>query len=74
MMMSETITVKTKTCCVCDKSDILTLDRQAVESWQAGEYVHNAFPDMSASERELLISGTHPACWDTLFGGDGDDE
>lgn len=71
---SETIKVRTKTCCVCNKADVLTLDRQAVESWQAGEYVHKAFPDMPADERELLISGTHPACWNTLFPGDDSDE
>lgn len=70
---SETIEVRTKTCCVCNKADVLTLNRQAVESWQAGEYVQTAFPDMSAEERELLISGTHPACWDTLFPKEGED-
>jgi hypothetical protein len=65
--MSNTILVKTKTCCVCGEYEVWSLDRQAVESWQAGEYIQNAFPDMTEGERELLISGTHPACWDQLF-------
>ena len=65
--MNETIAVKTKTCVVCNEYEIWSLDRQAVESWQGGELIQNAFPDMSMSERELLISGTHPACWDKLF-------
>jgi len=65
--MSETIAVKTKTCVVCDEYEIWSLDRQAVESWQGGESIQNAFPDMTMSDRELLISGTHPACWDKLF-------
>jgi hypothetical protein len=29
---------------------------------------------MSAGEREVLISGIHPACWDKMFPGEGDDE
>lgn len=74
MKMSDTIEVKTKTCCVCDKFDVLTLNRSAVESWQSGEYVQVAFPDMSADDRELLISGTHSECWDKLFPREEDDE
>jgi hypothetical protein len=65
--MSDTIVVKTKTCTVCGEYEVWSLDRKAVESWQGGEYIQNAFPDMSAEDRELLISGTHPACWDKLF-------
>ena len=72
--MSDTIEVKTKTCCVCDKFEVLTLNRQAVESWQEGEYIQNAFPDMSDGERELLISGTHSECWDKLFPAEGEEE
>ena len=65
--MSETIAVKTKTCTVCGKYEVWILDRAAVESWQAGEYIQNAFPEMSMQDREILITGTHPACWDKLF-------
>ena len=68
--MSDTIVVKTKTCTVCGEYEVWSLDRQAVEIWQGGEYIQNAFPDMSAEDRELLISGTHPACWNKLFGED----
>ena len=72
--MSETIAVKTKTCGVCDEYELWVLDRAAVERWQAGEYIQNAFPDMSMEDREILISGTHPACWDKLFPKEEDDE
>ena len=73
--MSDTIVVKTKPCCVCDQYEVWSLDRQAVESWQSGEYIQKAFPNMSAEDREILISGTHPACWNKLFPEEeGDDE
>ena len=65
--MDATIEVKTRPCCVCGKSDIKTLNREAVNRWQGGENIERAFPEMGAGERELLITGTHPDCWDKLF-------
>ena len=72
--MSSTIIIKTKTCGVCNKYEVWSLDRQAVESWQGGELIQNAFPDMTMGDRELLISGTHAACWDKLFPREDEDE
>ena len=65
--MSNTTVVKTRTCTVCDQYELWVLDSEAVARWQEGEYVDKAFPSMSAEEREMLITGTHPACWDKLF-------
>jgi hypothetical protein len=65
--MSDTIVLRTKVCHVCGNYELWSLDRKAVESWQAGEYIQNAFPDMSMEDREVLITGTHPTCWNKLF-------
>jgi hypothetical protein len=73
-MMSNLIAVKTKPCCVCNEYEVWSLDRQLVERWQGGENIQRVFPDMSAEEREVLISGTHPACWDILFPKEGEDD
>jgi hypothetical protein len=72
--MSNLIAVKTKPCCVCGEYEVWSLDRELVKRWQGGENIQRVFPDMGAGEREQLISGTHPACWDTLFPGEEDDE
>ena len=72
--MSETILVKTKTCTVCGQYEMWSLDRDSVMRWHEGENIQRVFPDMSAGDREILISGTHPACWDKLFGEDDSDE
>jgi hypothetical protein len=72
--MNEMIVVKTKPCLVCDKYEVLSLDREAVTRWQEGENIQSAFPDMKAADREVLITGTHPACWDKLFPTEGEDE
>jgi hypothetical protein len=62
----------TKRCMVCHKTSELTLSVAAVQAWQQGAYVQTAFPELSASEREVLISGTHPDCWDILFSDEED--
>jgi hypothetical protein len=72
--MSNLIAVKTKPCCVCNEYEVWSLDRDLVDRWQGGENIQKVFPDMSASEREILITGIHPACWDKLFPGEEDDE
>ena len=66
-VMSEMIAVKTKPCMVCDKYEVWSLNREAVTRWQEGENIQSVFPDMKAEDREVLITGTHPACWDKLF-------
>lgn len=66
--MSSTIVVRTQTCSVCGEYEMWSLDRAAVTRWREGENIQKVFPDMSAGDREVLISGTHPACWDQLFG------
>lgn len=71
--MSETIVIKTKPCTVCNGYEVWSLDREAVTRWQEGENIQNAFPDMKAEDREILISGTHPACWNELFGEESDE-
>jgi hypothetical protein len=72
--MNDFIAVKTKPCSVCDQYEVWSLDREAVTRWQEGENIQNAFPDMSAGDREILISGTHAACWDKLFPGEEEGE
>ena len=74
VVMSDTIVVKTKPCTVCGEYEVWSLDRQAVTRWQEGENIQRAFPDMNAGDREILISGTHPACWTKLFGEEEENE
>ena len=40
------------------------------EKYKAGAHAQQAFPEMPPAQREMLISGTHPACWDILFADD----
>lgn len=70
--MAETRLFTTKVCIVCGLSDEIYLDAGKVARWKAGEHVQTVWPEKSASQRELLITGTHPACWDDMFADDDD--
>ena len=54
-------------CRLCDTVHDLTVNVEGFVSWQAGEFIQEALPELSAGERELLISGTCGACFDELF-------
>ncbi len=55
-------------CTVCKLEYTLDLDTDKVIRWAAGEHVQNVWPELSRGDREQIISGTHDACWDDLFG------
>lgn len=60
------VTVTTRPCMMCGETSEMVLDLDKVNRWQRGEFVQNVFPELSAAERELLISGTHGHCWDAM--------
>lgn len=63
------------TCPFCGKTTPIQIRRVAdYHAWQNGELVQNAFPYLSADEREMLISGICPTCWEGMFGGEEDEE
>lgn len=52
----------------------LIADREDVERWLSGEgYIQDILHYLTASERELLISGTCDNCWKGMFGEDDDE-
>lgn len=73
-----TLVVQTAFCHVCGKSSTIRLEgRDQVDGfyrWHAGEKIQRALPMLDADTRELLMTGTHPACWDLLFADDTEGE
>ena len=57
----------TVTCPFCGESEILTLPLEGFLDWRNGTPVQEAFPDLSVDDRERLISGICPDCWDEMF-------
>lgn len=57
-------------CKVCGKRNNVIVEKIDFQKWQIeGEYIQNALPYLSADEREILVSGTCPPCWDKLYKG-----
>lgn len=51
-----------KSCPFCGKKNKVIVNTVDFESFQNGELAQKAFPDLSADEREILITGI--CCWD----------
>ena len=51
----------------------LNITQEQLDRWANGEHIQNVMPNLSADEREFLISGLLPGEYDDLFGDeDGD--
>ena len=69
----EEITVAT-TCPFCGQTHEIDVNETDFVDWMDGVLAQDAFPYLSADEREMLISGICPKCWDEMFGGGEDEE
>lgn len=65
--LSDKVTIKVK-CPKCGKTYYLHVYPEDWKNYQEGMLVQDAFPYLSADERELLLSKICPDCWDKLFG------
>lgn len=61
-------------CIFCHQPSLLEMDEEMAErivSWVEADRpgaIQYAFPTLTADEREQIISGTHPKCFDEAFG------
>lgn len=73
--MSEgTVYIETPPCMYCGKISRLEVDAVGLRMWQAGAHIQRAFPHYSPNQRELILTGTHPECWDKLVPPPDDDD
>ena len=62
------------TCPICNEVHYVMVDEIGFMRWQEeGEPIQFALPELSADDREMLLSGICPTCWDKMFGVDNDD-
>ena len=61
-----------RVCAFCDQLNTITLPGPAIHGirrWQRGEAsIQIALPTLTPSEREVILSGSHDACWDRAYG------
>ena len=60
-------------CPFCGHANEVEVNEDDYWDWQDGKLAQDAFPYLSADEREMLISGICPTCWEKSFGGGDDD-
>lgn len=58
------------TCPFCGAEHCVEVNFAGFEAWQNGELIQRAMPDLSATEREQLISQICPKCQAEVFGED----
>lgn len=56
-------------CNMCGCEVHIEIKTSALEAWRAGRPIQDAAPDLSADDREMLISQTCGKCFDKLTGG-----
>ena len=61
-------------CPFCGKEHEVEVSERAFHEWQNGVLIQNAMPTLSATEREQLISHICPACQDSLFGEEPEED
>ena len=57
-------------CPFCGRGNEIEVNEADYWDWDDGMLVQDAFPYLSADEREMLISGICPTCRDKCVGGD----
>lgn len=57
-------------CVNCNATYIVTVPRDGYRDWLNGTHIQTAMPQVSAAERELLMSGICGVCFDKMFGED----
>jgi hypothetical protein len=68
MTETATVLVQTRTCLVCGKNGVVEMPAEAYHEWTKGAFIQTAWPEGTPGQREHLISGTHPDCWDKMWG------
>lgn len=66
--------ITTRRCMVCGDDGTLELPVDGIAKYEGGAFVQDAFPELPKDLREQIISGTHPQCWNDLFGSFDDEE
>lgn len=61
------------TCPFCGHANEIEVNEMDYLDWGDGMTVQEAFPYLSPEEREMLISGICPTCWEKTFADEPED-
>lgn len=52
------------TCPLCNKEWNVPVPASEYAAWKSGKLIQDAMPSVPAEQREMLITGICPECWD----------
>lgn len=67
------MTIDCKPCMFCRSGPYkitVDIEPEQYRRWLGGTPIQLAMPNLTADEREQLMTGSHPECWDNGFGDD----
>lgn len=68
-------TIVTQPCMKCGKSSIVEITSKEYQRFYVQhEFLQDVFAHWTPDQRELLLTGTHPRCWDAMFAEDDIDD
>ena len=53
--------------CTCGTVSAVTVPLSGYQAWEAGTFIQTAMPELSATEREILITGYCAECQNIIF-------
>lgn len=62
------------TCPICGKEVEIEVKSEDYFYWQQGAVIQDAMPYLTPQEREMLISGVCPTCWEDMWEGFDEEE
>ena len=60
-------------CIICHEDSRITIPGQGLYDWEHGKLIQNAFPELTADQREIIMTGIHPPCWDLTMKDEDED-
>ena len=72
--ITDTVDVTTKECMMCGETSTVKMLSHHYLEWENGGLIDRVCAEMPKETREMLISGTHPVCWEKMFEGNEEDE
>ena len=63
-----------RTCPCCNRLQTIEVEDSQYNRWMAGENIQIAFPNLTPDQREILMSGICPECWEKIFPDEDEEE
>lgn len=61
-----------RVCMICGRQSRVKVPVENMRRYLGGAAIQNAFPDHPSWVREIILTGIHPECWETLKSDDDD--